>query len=112
MRLTLRCHSLTAQGESIFISVRGRVASMHQTAIETASSLDRVVSVIYSALSELNLQLPKSGRVETSLSAVLFGNERKLDSLALASLIVILETKLETAFGFHFDITQDDPFSS
>jgi acyl carrier protein len=102
---------LTGTGESIFVIRRGLV-SMHQTAIENSSSLDRVVSAIYSALSELNLQLPKSGRVEKSVSTVLVGAGGVLDSLALANLIVIAEAKLEAAFGFQFDLTQDDPFSS
>jgi acyl carrier protein len=84
---------------------------MHQTATENASSLDRIVSVIYSAVSELNLQLPRSGRVANSLSTVLFGAGGALDSLALANFIVIVEAKLEEFFGFRFDLTQDDPFS-
>src|ERR1700730_11196059 len=84
---------------------------MHQSVIESASSLDRSVSGIYSALSELNLQLPRGMRVEKSLNTVLFGAGSVLDSLALANLIVILEAKLETAFGFQIDLTQDDPFS-
>ena len=84
----------------------------HQVATECSSSVDRAVSVIYSALSELNLQLPKSGRVEKCVSTVLFGAGGKLDSLALANFIVIVEAKLEAAFGFAFDLTQDDPFSS
>ena len=78
----------------------------------TSNSLDRVVSVIYSALSELNLQLPEGEKVEQSLSTVLFGAGGRLDSLALATFIVIVEGKLETAFEFQFDLTQDDPFSS
>jgi acyl carrier protein len=84
---------------------------MHQTETEDPSSPGRVVSVTYSALSELNLQLPKSGRVEQSVSTVLFGEGGKLDSLALANFIVIVEVKLEAAFGCQFDL-QDDPFSS
>jgi acyl carrier protein len=96
----------------MLVLVGETVVSMHQTETEEPSSLDRVVSVIYSALSELNLQLPKSGRVEKSVSTVLFGEGGKLDSLALANFIVIVEVKLEAAFGFPFDLTQDDPFSS
>jgi acyl carrier protein len=42
----------------------------------------------------------------------LFGDGGRLDSLALANLIVIVEGELEAAFGFQFDLTQDDPFSS
>ena len=78
----------------------------------TSGSRDRVVGAIYSALSELSLQLPKGEQVEQSLSTVLLGAGGKLDSLALANLIVIAEEKLETAFGFQIDLTQDDPFSS
>ncbi len=85
---------------------------MSSTVIESPNLMDRVVSVTYSALSELNLQLPQNERVEKSTSTVLFGDGGRLDSLALANLIVILEAKLETAFGFQFDLTQDDPFSS
>jgi hypothetical protein len=85
---------------------------MRQHAIESPGSVDRVVSVVYSAISELNLQLPKSGCVEKSPSTVLFGAGGKLDSLALANFIVIVEGKLEAAFGFQFDLTLDDPFSS
>jgi hypothetical protein len=53
---------------------------MHQSAIE--SSPDRVVSTVYSALSQLNVQLPKGESVEKSPSTVLFGDGGRLDSLA------------------------------
>jgi acyl carrier protein len=74
--------------------------------------MNRVVGVIYSALSELNLQLSDGNQVEQSLSTVLFGAGGRLDSLALANFIVIAEKKLEESFGFQIDLTQDDPFSS
>jgi acyl carrier protein len=77
----------------------------------TSDSCDRIVGVIYSALSELNLQLPKGDHVEQSLSTVLSGAGGRLDSLALANFIVIAETKLEESLGFQIDLTQDDPFS-
>jgi acyl carrier protein len=74
-------------------------------------AMDRAVHVIYSALSELNLQLPRSEQIEQSANTVLFGAGGKLDSLALANFIVIAEQKLEESFGFQIDLTQDDPFS-
>jgi acyl carrier protein len=77
-----------------------------------STPVNHAVGAVYAALSELNLQLPKGEQVEQSLSAVLFGAGGKLDSLALANFIVIVEGKLEAAFGFQFDLTQDDPFSS
>jgi acyl carrier protein len=72
---------------------------------------DRVAGVIYSALSELNHQLPVDRRVEKSLSTILFGAGGRFDSLALANFIVIAEAKVEGSFGFQIDLTQDDPFS-
>jgi acyl carrier protein len=72
---------------------------------------NRIVDVFYSAISELNLQLPKRDRVEQSLSTVLFGAGGRLDSLALANFIVMMETKLEKELGLRADLTLDDPFS-
>ena len=77
----------------------------------TSDSPNHIVDVIYSAISELNLNLPKANRLERSLCTVLFGAGGKLDSLALANFIVITETKLEKALGFQIDLTRDDPFS-
>jgi len=85
---------------------------MDKPDVKCPVSPDRVVSVIYSGLSELNFQLPKGEQVEQSLSTVLFGAGGRLDSLALANFIVIAENKLEESFGCQIDLTQDDPFSS
>jgi acyl carrier protein len=84
-----------------------------EAASAKASDLhDRVKGVIYSALSELNVQRPRGEQVEQSLSTTLFGAGGRLDSLALANFIVIAEAKLEGSLGFQIDLTQDDPFSS
>jgi acyl carrier protein len=73
--------------------------------------LDAVLTVIYESISDLNLQLPVERRIERSSSTVLFGPGGKLDSLALANFIVIAEQKLEERYGFHVNLTADDPFS-
>jgi acyl carrier protein len=88
------------------------MAEPTQNASPTSNFLDRVVGVIYSALSELSAQLPRGREVKPSLSTVLFGVGGTLDSLALANFIVIVEQKLETSFGVQIDLTQEDPFSS
>jgi acyl carrier protein len=85
--------------------------SVENASPKTSTLLDRVVAAICSAISELNVQLPKGGHVEQSLDTVLFGAGGRLDSLALANFIVIAEQKLDESFGFHIDLTQDDPFS-
>jgi acyl carrier protein len=75
------------------------------------SSLDAVFKVLYESISELNLQLPQNKRIEKSPATILSGEGGKLDSLSLANFIVIAEQKLEDAFGFRVDLTEDDPFS-
>ncbi|PYX05390.1 MAG: hypothetical protein DMG88_21695 [Acidobacteria bacterium] len=90
--------------------------SLHRSVDESSTNdtgyLDSVLRVIYDSISELNMQLPKHLRVEKSLAEVLLGTGGKLDSLTVANFIVIAEQKLKASFGFPFDLTQDDAFSS
>lgn len=72
---------------------------------------DEVLQIIYSSISDLNLQLPPTKRIVLSPDTVLFGAGSTLDSLGLANFIVITEQRLEDRFGFRIDLTQDDPFS-
>lgn len=76
------------------------------------TSLDvRVVKAIYSVLGTLNLQRSKSQQLELSTTAALFGEGSKLDSLAFANFIVLMEQVVEKEFGVAVDLTQEDPFS-
>jgi len=80
--------------------------------LRTTSCMDGVFNAIHAAISELNLQLPKSKRIEARPDTVLFGAEGQLDSLALANFIVMIERKLDDTFGVQIDLTQDDPFAT
>ena len=86
-------------------------STLEATPTTGPSSLDAVLKVLYESVSELNLQLSKDQRMDKSPATILSGEGGKLDSLGLANFIVIAEQKLEDAFGFRVDLTQDDPFS-
>lgn len=85
--------------------------SVKEPSASRKSHFDDVLAVIYEAISDLNLQLPPEQRIEKSSSTVLFGAGGKLDSLGLANFIVMAEEKLEDRYGFHVNLTADDPFS-
>ncbi len=58
----------------------------------------KVTRVLFSALDEINEQLPKDRRLGKSLETVLFGKSGKLDSLGLVHLIVAVEQKISEEF--------------
>lgn len=78
---------------------------------EQPSYGDDVLALVYAAIAETNLQLPKQQRIDPSRDTTLFGDGGSVDSLVLANLIVVTEQKLEERFGFRIDLTADDPFS-
>jgi len=88
------------------------VLSENNLPTENHSVNNEVLTVIYRAMAELNVQLSKNQRLEPSLDTALFGESGTLDSMTLANFIVITEQMLEERFGSKIDLTQDDPFSS
>jgi len=77
-----------------------------------SETTNEVLTLVYRAMAELNLQLSKERRLQPSLDTALFGDQGTLDSMSLANFIVITEQMLEERFGPKIDLTQDDPFSS
>lgn len=59
----------------------------------------RVIQAIFSAVDEVNQQLPKEYRLEKSTETILFGRSGGLDSLGLVTMIVAAEQKIEEEFG-------------
>ena len=80
-------------------------------ATESPSRSNDVLTLLYAAIAETNLQLPKEHRIVPSKDTALFGDGGNLDSLVLANLIVVTEQKIEERFGLKVDLTADDPFS-
>ena len=70
---------------------------------------NKILQIIYSAIDELNQQLPE--RLEKSADTVLFGEGAKLDSLGLVNLIVITEQKAEEALGATITLADEKAMS-
>lgn len=60
---------------------------------------DRTLGEIYGALDETNAELSAGRRLDRSQETVLFGSDASLDSMGLVNLIVIVEQRLQDAFG-------------
>jgi acyl carrier protein len=80
---------------------------------------ERITKAIYSAVDELNKQLPKGTTLEKSHDAVLYGKSSKLESLDFVTLIMEVEEKIQAEFGVDLMITdenllskQNSPFST
>tara|TARA_B100001123_G_scaffold446302_1_gene600333 strand:- start:15526 stop:15822 length:297 start_codon:yes stop_codon:yes gene_type:complete len=54
-----------------------------------------VIDIVYSAIEEINNDLPKGRQVGTSVDTILFGKSSILDSLGLVNLIVAVEQQIE-----------------
>ncbi|MFQ5823908.1 MAG: acyl carrier protein [bacterium] len=58
----------------------------------------KLIQAIFSAIDEVNLQLPKEQHLEKSIETGLVDTSGKLDSLGLINLIVAIEQKIEEEF--------------
>ena len=70
------------------------------------ASDERIRTAVFSAVDELNKQLPAGVSVEKSLDAPLYGAGGKLESLDFVTLIMEVEEKINAEFGT--DITMAD----
>jgi len=80
---------------------------------------ERILKAVYSAVDELNSQLPPGVSVEKSLDAPLYGGEGKLESLDFVTLVMEVEEKINAEFGTDITIADEhllskeqSPFSS
>jgi len=73
---------------------------------EFMSKTERILQTIYTAVDEINEQLPKGKSLAKSPETVLFGQLGQLDSLGLVSLIVTVEQYIQAEFGS--DVTLAD----
>jgi acyl carrier protein len=72
---------------------------------------DRIVKAIYSAVDELNKQLPKGTHLEKSPGAVLYGKTGQLESLDFVTFIMEVEEKIKDEFGVDMMITDENLLS-
>ena len=72
---------------------------------------EKIRQTIFSAIDELNEQLPAGSKLVKSTETVLFGNDGSLDSLGLVNLIVITEQKLEEVFEVSLTLADERAIS-
>ena len=66
-----------------------------------------VEEIIFSALNNLNEELPPEKQVTPSVNTPLFGPDAEIDSLSLVSLIVDVETALNGDHDLEISLTDD-----
>lgn len=74
-------------------------------------SASEVEKVIYKAIANLNAERPPDDQVEASPSTALFGVNARVDSLGLVSLIVDVETTLNSEHGLPVSLADDRALS-
>lgn len=72
---------------------------------------NQILRLIFSAVNEINQQLPKDQQLVKSIDTVLFGQQGKLDSLGLVNLIVATEQKIEEELGVAITIADEKAMS-
>ena len=72
---------------------------------------DRIRTAVYSAVDELNNQLPGGVKIEKSLDAALYGASGKLESLDFVTLIMEVEEKINAEFGTDITIADENLLS-
>jgi acyl carrier protein len=68
---------------------------------------ERITEAVFSAIDELNAQLPPGVSVEKSLDAPLYGASGKLESLDFVTLVMEVEEKIKAEFGVDITITDE-----
>lgn len=72
---------------------------------------ERITSAVFSAIDEVNKQLPKEQKLEKSMDTVLVGPTSKLDSLGMVNLVVALEEHIEKDFDRTIYLTDESVMS-
>jgi acyl carrier protein len=74
------------------------------TAVLTGSQIEEL---ILGALNDVNDEQPEDERIEVGPSTPLFGPDAQIDSLALVSVIVDVETALNVDYDLPISLTDD-----
>ena len=67
----------------------------------------QIFDIVINQVTELNDTLPEDQQFEVSKDTVLFGNDSKIDSLSLVSVIVDLEGVFSSDYNFDISLTDD-----
>lgn len=69
---------------------------------------ERVFSVIFKAITEVNQQLLPEQRIDPSPETVLIGEQAQLDSMGLVSLLVFIKGEIVNEFGIDFTFIDEN----
>lgn len=72
---------------------------------------ERIKNAVFSAVDEVNSQLPAGVSIEKSLDAPLYGAGGKLESLDFVTLIMEVEEKVNAEFGTNITIADENLLS-
>ena len=72
---------------------------------------ERVLRAIGEAVDELNRGLPRERRAQKGPESALYSESGSLDSLSLATLVVLTEMKLEKEFGCTISLADEKAMS-
>ena len=75
------------------------------------ASDERIRTAVFSAVDDLNKQLPAGVSVEKALDAPLYGAGGKLESLDFVTLIMEVEEKINAEFGTDITIADENLLS-
>ncbi len=62
-------------------------------------TMEKVTSIVYAAIDELNEQLAEENRLAKAPETALLGSAGRLDSIGFVNLIVLVEEKCQDEFG-------------
>jgi acyl carrier protein len=72
---------------------------------------EKIEAAVFEAINEMNGRLPKGITIDKAFDAPLYGKTGKLESLDFVEFIVEVESKIQTAFGIYFVLTDEDLLS-
>ena len=82
-------------------------------------SEENILEVIFDAIEEINMLLPKEQRLKKEIDTILSGSSQGLDSLGLINLIVAIEQRFEDKFTISITLAderamklKDNPFAN
>ena len=75
------------------------------------SNRERIVRAVYSAVDDLNEQLPAGVTIEKTMDTPLYGKAGKLESLDFVTFIMEVEEKVRAEFGVDVMITDENLLS-
>lgn len=73
---------------------------------------NEIIEIVYSAIDEVNLELPAGGKMQKSLSEVLLGDNSKLDSLSFINFVMAVEKGLREKCGVAITLVTQETMSS